>query len=414
MTIRTRFALAACACASALALAACGGDSATEAAPPAPPAPPAEPAQPEPAPPAEPPAETPAPAEPTPAEPTPAEPTEPAPAEPAEPAPAEPTLPLADNEVPTPGAVPDGAIAIVGDVAVEKATFDKLIAQREQAVKAQGGEFPAAGTPEYEALKNQYVGFLVQKEQFSQEAAAQGVSVTEDEVTVKLDELKEQFFEGDQKKYQEELEKNSLTEEQVRDDLSYQLLSQKLYDKVVAGISITSEEIQEYYDGHADEFTLPEQRLVAHILVDTKKKAEDIVTQLDAGADFAELAKKSSQDPGTKENGGEYLAVKGQSDQAFEQAAYELETGAISAPVKSAFGWHVIKALEDVEPSKTQELGEVRAQIDAVLKRTKEGTAAQAFVDALDAKYAGKILYATGYEPPADADAAATATETAP
>ncbi|MFQ5426878.1 MAG: peptidylprolyl isomerase [Gaiellales bacterium] len=302
--------------------------------------------------------------------------------------------------MPTPESVPSGSIAIVGDTGIEQSTYDQLIAQRETAVVGGGGEFPTAGTPEFETIKNQAVQFLVQREEFRQEADAVGISVTDDDLQGELDSLKDQFFDGDDERYQAELERQKLTEEQVLGDIEVRLVQDALFAGITADVTVSDDEIQTYYDEHSDDFTSPESRNVAHILVADKAEADDLYQQLQGGADFAELAAANSIDTGTANNGGEYVAVRGQSVPEFEEAAYSLQTGEISEPVKTQFGWHIITALDDVVPERVQSVDQVSDQINGLLRRDAETARVAAWVDALDAKYAGKVLYAPGFEPP--------------
>ena len=374
----------------ALGLAACGGDD-DAAAPPEP-----QPTEPAPAPPE--PAPAPAPAEPPAPAPTPVEPT-PQPL-PEPPPPAEPTVGVADTEVPTPSSVPAGAFAVVGDVPLDMSSFDALLGQRETAVLAGGGEFPAAGTPEYETLKNQAVRFLVQREQFGQEAEALGLSATDDELAERLTSLKEQFFGGDEEQYQQELEAQGLTEEQILGDLELQALQEKLFGEITEGVSVSDDEVEAYYAENQESFSTPESRQVAHILLENKADADGLYAQLQDGADFGELARDNSLDTGTAEVGGEYTAVRGQSVPEFDEVAYALETGDTSEPVETQFGWHIINALEDIVPASVQPLDEVRAQIEGLVRRDKETASTESWANALEAKYEDKVLYAPGFEPP--------------
>ena len=379
--------LALAACALALVVAACGGDDSEagqETAPPTEPAPP------------DPPSDPPAP-EPDPTPPEPSDTTTDPGVEP-EPPPSE--VAIAPGDVPTPTEVPAGAIAVVGEGVIEQARFDQLIGQREQTTVNQGGEFPAVGTVEYETVKNQLVDFLVQREQFTQEAIALGVDVTDEDVRARLDELKEQFFEDDEARYLEELEEQGLTEEQVLSDLRFQQITDELFALVTGEIEITDEEISTYYTENQESFTSPEQREVAHILVETKEEADTVYEQAEAGEDFATLAEENSIDEGTAVNGGAYTAVKGLSVPEFDEVAYALETDAISEPVETQFGWHVIKALEDIQPSALQPLDEVRDQIEGLIRSEQESTVVDEWLTALEAKYEGKVLYAVGFEPP--------------
>lgn len=392
------------ACALALVVAACGGDDDQAAEEPTP----VETTQPAPPPPAEEPSPEPAPAETEPVEPTS---TEPAGGEPEPPAPApEPDeLAIADNEIPTPTSVPPGAIAAVGDGAVETAEFDLLIGQREQTAVNQGAEFPAVGTVEYETIKNQLVEFLVQREQFTQEAAALGITVTDEELDARLEELKEQFFEGDEARYLEELENQGLTEEQVVSDLRFQLITDALFARVTESINVDETEISTYYTENQDSFMSSEQREVAHILVETKEEADKIRASIEEGEDFGKLAEDNSIDSGTAVNGGAYTAVKGLSVPEFDDVAYALETDEVSDPVETQFGWHIIKAVGDIQPAELQPLEEVRDQIEALLRSERESAVVEAWLAALEAKYDGKVLFAPGFEPPPSEDAASPA-----
>jgi foldase protein PrsA len=392
--------LAALACALVLVTAACGGgdDAAAEEPPPPAETTPPEPAEPEP----------PAPAPTEPAE-------EPALAEPSggDPKPP-PATPPGDVEVPTPTTVPAGAIAVVGEVAIDKSAFDLVIGQRKTQTVNSGGEFPAVGTEDYEAIKNQMVDFLVQRQQYVQEAAALGVEITDEDVEARLDELKQQFFEGDDERYQEELANQGLTEEQIVDDLRFQLLTDALFARVTEAIVIDDAEVSTYYTENQESFIRPEQREVAHILVETKEEADDVRAAVNDGEDFAELAAEHSIDTGTAVNGGAYTAVKGLSVPEFDEAAYALETDAVSDPVESQFGWHIIKALEDIEPSGLQTLDEVRGQIDGLIRTEREAQVVEAWLLALEAKYDGKVIYAIGFEPPPSEDLEPAAEESTP
>ena len=297
--------------------------------------------------------------------------------------------------------VPADAVAVVGGTAVPRAEFDRLFAQAEAAYEAQSREFPATGTPEYEQLKNETVDFLIQRIEFAREAEALGITVTDQEVTDRLTELKQQFFSGDDAAYQAELKKQGITEEDVLDDLRAQLISQKLFTEITKGESVTDEEVDKYYDDNKDQFTTPESREVAHILVEKKAEADDLYQQLQDGADFAKLARENSTDTGSASNGGKLTDVRGSFVAEFEEVAFALETGEIGKPVKSEFGWHIITALDDTKPSAVTPLDEVRDSVRDQLLKEKQNKAMAAWVDEIQAKYADQIGFATGFAPAA-------------
>jgi parvulin-like peptidyl-prolyl isomerase len=295
--------------------------------------------------------------------------------------------------------VPANAVALIGETAVLRTEFERLFRQAEAAYETQGREFPAPGTPEYEQLKNQTVDFLIQRIEFEREAEALGLTVTEQEVADRLAELKQQFFEGDEQVYQEELENQGITEADVLADLRAQLISRKIFEEVTNGETVTEQEVDTYYEENQEQFTTPESREVAHILVEDKQLADDLYAQLQEGANFEELAKKHSTDTGSAEEGGKLTDVRGSFVPEFEEVAFALETGEVGKPVESQFGWHIITALADTKPEETTPLEDVRESIRDQLLQDKQNRAMAAWVEQLRAKFADQISYATGFAP---------------
>jgi peptidyl-prolyl cis-trans isomerase C len=118
------------------------------------------------------------------------------------------------------------------------------------------------------------------------------------------------------------------------------------FDKTVLG-AVTDADAKAIYDKKVAEIKPVEEIHAVHILVEKKEEADDIVAKLKAGGDFAALAKEKSKDTGSGAAGGDLgFFAKGQMVKPFEDAAWALKDGEISAPVQSQFGWHVIKLLE--------------------------------------------------------------------
>lgn len=306
--------------------------------------------------------------------------------------------------------VPSGAIAVVGDTEIEKAEFDRLIKQAETSAKAQGQEFPKTGSPEYNDLKDAIVRSLVERAEFELEAEEMGIKVTDAELEKRLDELKEQFFQGDEEKYRKEIAKQGLTDERVREEIRARLLSEKLYEKVTAGVKVTQAEIKSYYDKNKAQFQRPESREVRHILVKKESQATDIYEQLRDGANFAALAKKFSQDTSSASKGGKYTAVKGQSVAPFDKFVFAADTGDLSQPVKTEFGFHVIEVLSDIKPKSVTPLKEVEASVRDTLLREKQNETMRDWVNDLQAKYKDEVAYAPGFAPAATTTGETTGT----
>ncbi|MGD9951237.1 MAG: SurA N-terminal domain-containing protein [Burkholderiales bacterium] len=132
-------------------------------------------------------------------------------------------------------------------------------------------------------------------------------------------------------------------------------------------------ELRAAYEARAGQFQVSEQRRASHILVKTEEEAKKLAAEVrKAPARFAELAKQHSQDPGSAAAGGDLgFFGRGMMVPAFEDAAFRMKEGEVSEPVKSEFGWHVIR-LTGVQPAKARPFSEVREELAAELGR-REG-----------------------------------------
>ena len=140
-------------------------------------------------------------------------------------------------------------------------------------------------------------------------------------------------------------------------------------------VAVPQADIQRYYNDNSQQYTSPERVRASHILLNTggkdeaavRKQAEELLAKIKAGANFAELAKKYSEDPGSKEKGGDLdFFPRGQMVPEFEQAAFSLQPGQVSDLVKTQYGFHIIKVVEK-QAGSTQTLDQVRAQIQQTL-----------------------------------------------
>ncbi|HVN62691.1 MAG TPA: peptidylprolyl isomerase [Gaiellaceae bacterium] len=297
--------------------------------------------------------------------------------------------------------VPSDAVAVVNGQPISKAELDQLLNQAKVTYKSQKRAFPKAGSAEYAALQTQAITFLVQRSEFAQEADKMGIKVTDKQVEDRLNQIKKQYFKSDPKAYLKQLASQGLTDSQVRDDLRAQLVSEAIFAKVSGGVKVTDQQIADYYSKNKSQYSQPQSRDVRHILVKNKALAEKLYTELRAnkGANFAALAKKYSQDPGSKNTGGKLTVSKGQTVPPFDQAAFTLPTKAISTPIHTQYGWHIIQALSDVRPAKTTPLASVKESIRQQLLQTQKNAAMTAWVADAKKKYDKKTRYQVGYGP---------------
>ena len=221
----------------------------------------------------------------------------------------------------------------------------------------------------------------------------QNTKVKFDYAVINMDDLQKQinptggelkaFYDANQARYQ-----NSLPEKR---EVRYFLLTDQLAQ---SKINVSPTDLEQYYRLHDDEYRVPDRVRVRHIQIRTplpgpdgkvdqkavdaaRAKAEDVLKQVKAGGDFAELAKKYSDDkgdpqnPGSAEKGGEIgWIVKDQTDKAFENAAFSMTKGQISGLVQTGSGFSIIQT-EENETAHKKSLAEVKDSIESILKQQK-------------------------------------------
>jgi len=166
-----------------------------------------------------------------------------------------------------------------------------------------------------------------------------------------------------------------------QEKVALQYLKLDLAD-IAAGVQVTEEALKKYYDETAAERNaVPERRKAAHILIESgsddaaaRKKAEAILARAKAGEDFSKLAQENSDDPGSKSAGGDLgWAPKEAYVQPFSEALFAMTKGEIRGPVKTQFGYHIIR-LEDIEEPHVRGFDEVRAELEPEFRREQAQT----------------------------------------
>jgi parvulin-like peptidyl-prolyl isomerase len=301
------------------------------------------------------------------------------------------------------GKLDSSDVAVVGDRHVTKATFDDTMHQQALSLKSQGQKFPAAGTTGYASIKNQVLAALVQNAEFELQASELGVQPTSKDVDTQLTSIKKQYFGGNEKRYQQSLKQQGYTDAEVRDQIRSQLVSQRLFDKVTGTVKATDQDVHAYFVAHQADY--PPTREVEEILVGKDKEAlaQQIYDQVKGGANFAALAKKYSQDPGSKNSGGIFTAKKGQDVPEFDQAVFSnAKKGALLKPVNTAqYGWFVIRVRGEVQPTTEKQ---VAATISGQLVTQKRNQEMTDWVTRVSKTYCkgGAIQYQAGYKPVPD------------
>lgn len=168
---------------------------------------------------------------------------------------------------------------------------------------------------------------------------------------------------------------NKLEEEQSYKDLledsKKALLKSYALNKLISDVKPTEEELKKYYEEHKEHFKQPETRTASHILVETKEQAEEALKSIEEGLSFEEAATKYSTCP-SKEKGGNLGEFgRGQMIPEFENHAFAMEKGSISEPVKSEFGYHIIR-LEEKNEEQVKNYDEAKEEITIQLTRIKQ------------------------------------------
>lgn len=298
--------------------------------------------------------------------------------------------------------VPKGDIALVNGQGITKAQFDHALDQYNRSATAAGQKPAKPGSSDYDTVVQQkIVPYLVQRAEFEQQAKKLGVVVTAKDVDKEIKSIAKQYFKGKMSGFLAAIKKQHSTLPEVRDTISLNLLQQKVTAKLTSGVKITDAEALAFYNKNIAQYKKPTSRDLAHILVKTKAKAEQLYTQLQNGGNFAKLAKKNSTDTSSGVNGGK-LGVQAANAlvKPFSTVAFKLKTGTISKPVKTQFGWHIIKALGPVLPASTTPFSKEKAAIVQQLLQAKKADATSTWQTKTQRFYAKRVKYADAYAPP--------------
>jgi parvulin-like peptidyl-prolyl isomerase len=224
--------------------------------------------------------------------------------------------------------------------------------------------------------------------------AAAGITVPESEVDAQIAKIKAQF--PSEEDFSKQLAQVGQSPEQLSETIKKMLQQQHWLESQIAGkTEVTDEEAKQFYEANKTEFQQPDTVKASHILfLVNKDDSEEIVNQkLEAakmaearakkGEDFMALAKELSEEPGAKESGGDLgFFPKDRMVPEFSEVAFSQKVGDISDPVRTQFGWHVIK-VTDKKAAGTVPYDEVKAQLTTYLKAKKQEEAAQTLLKSL-------------------------------
>ncbi len=282
-----------------------------------------------------------------------------------------------------------GPIAKVNDVAIARAEFDAKYAKMTKAFTTRKKEIPAGLAKRYrESILKQ----LVDKELLRQKIEGAGVKVDAESLAKELEDYKKMF--RTEENFQRYLKSSSITLEQIQANISHNLAVQQLLEKQ-GDLAVSDEDVKAYYDKNQSRYEIKEQIRSSHILfkvskkddkaadAKAKKKAEQVYKDAaKKGADFAALAKKHSEGPTASRGGDLSYFNRGRMVPEFEKVAFGMKIGDVSKPVKTQFGWHIIKVTDRKEGRK-RPFDEVKESISKLLRNKKSRKAKAALLKQL-------------------------------
>lgn len=262
-----------------------------------------------------------------------------------------------------------------------------------QRLQAAGQPAPPRDDDFYRQVLDQ----LISTKLLYQESQAQGTTISPEELTEQVQTLEQRT--GGKEQLDQALAGQDMTREELRQGLKEDLaINRYIEEKVAPAVTVSEQEAKSFYEENKERMQRPEQAKLRHILIQAgsdaaeeektaaRTKAEGLLAQIREGADFAELATANSEDPGSKDEGGDLGWVsRGQTVEPFENAAFALEPGATSEVVESPFGFHIIR-LEEKRPAGTAPFEDAREEIEAFLKQRKLGEVINRKVEELEQK----------------------------
>ncbi len=273
--------------------------------------------------------------------------------------------------------LPAGPIAKVNGTEIDREEFVKKYTKMTKAFTTRKKDIPEGLAKRY---KQSIVKQLVDKELLSQEVKKLNVQVPAADLDKEFADYKKMFRTDEN--FERYLKSSDITEAQIKDNISHNLAVNALLDKS-GDLKVADAEVKAYYDENKARYEVKEQVRASHILLKVAKdadKAADAAAKAKAdkvyaeakkkGADFAELAKKNSEGPTAPRGGDLSYFTRGRMVPEFDKAVFTMDVGQVSAPIRTQFGWHVIK-VTDKKEGKQRSFEEVKESIDKLLRNKK-------------------------------------------
>jgi peptidyl-prolyl cis-trans isomerase SurA len=326
-----------------------------------------------------------------------------------------------------------------GDIVARINGKEITMAQLEKQFEMRANSEQVPSQEETQNLKLQLLNQIINDHILLEMASQAGLTATDAEVDVKLNELKTQ---GTEEQFQQMLKQQKMSLDDLKAEYRKQITLDKLVNKeITSKISVSEAEIKSFYEKNKDSFNLPEGFRVAHILIDpvptaevnntqkddakspeeARQKAAKVLRDIQTGQDFATVARAFSEDPSTAPLGGDLnfqpIENIANIDPNLAAAVRKLKVGETSPIIETRFGFHIVKLLER-DPGGQKDLGDprVQAQVRQVIFNRKDELYKNAFSEnarnnaKINNYFAQRILETAGKEQPAASAAPAAPT----
>jgi peptidyl-prolyl cis-trans isomerase C len=304
----------------------------------------------------------------------------------------------------------DPVVATGKGFEIKRSQLDDAFLSYSSSVAANGGSIPENERAE---IRSKLLDHLIITRILTQKATADDRAATRKMVEDNIDEARKSA--PSPEAFDAQIKASGMTLEQVRDRACEEQLARRVLERdTTNGITISDDAAKKFYDDNPDKFEIPEEVRVSHILISTleppdplipraqprplppeKKKekeklARDLKARADKGEDFGKLVKQYSDDPGSKDKGGEYTFPRKRMVPEFEAAAFSLKTNQISDIVETQYGYHIIKGLEKF-PAKHEQFADVKTKIKDYLVEKEAEKALPAYLDKIKADAGVKL-----------------------
>jgi len=279
--------------------------------------------------------------------------------------------------------LPAGPIAKVNGTEVSRVEFEQKYAKMTKAFTTRKKDIPENLAKRY---KESILKQLIEKELLKQKISKEAVAIEAVELDKEFEEYKKMF--RTEENFERYLKSSEVDVEQIKENIRHNIGVNKLLEKS-GSIAVAEDESKAYYEENKKRYEIQEQIHAFHILVkldakadkkaeaDALKKANDLHKEVTKkGADFAAIATKSSDGPTANRGGDLNWFPRGRMVKEFEDIAFKMKAGEISKPVKTQFGYHIIKLIDHKDGSQ-RPFEEVRESIEKLLKNKKQRKAKQ-------------------------------------